>query len=116
MVTTVFIQMLLSDGKFRALKLSRLESFRVLKLTAILVSFMTLKLSRLYSFRVLKLTARLDSFMALKLSTFESFRVLKLTARLESFRNLKLSNLVMKNLNFKTNNQNNLKCILKGSS
>ena len=61
---------------------------------------MALKLSRLESFRVLKLIARLESFRVLKLSAIESFRALK------------LSNLVMKILNFKKNNPNNLKCIL----
>ena len=42
-----------------------------------LEAFRALKLSRLESFRVLKGSARLESFRALKLSDFESFRALK---------------------------------------
>ena len=74
---------------FRALKLSRLESFKVLKFTARLESFRALKFSnferfsalkvtRLVSFRVLRITARLECFRALKLSKSESFRAIKL--------------------------------------
>ena len=44
-----------------------------------LESFRALKLSRLESFRVLNSFARLESFKALKLSDFESFRALKLS-------------------------------------
>ena len=86
---------------FRALKLSRLESFKVLKFTA-----------RLESFRALKFS-NFERFSALKVTRLVSFRVLRITARLECFRALKLSNPVIKIFEYYKNNLNNLKCILK---
>ena len=52
--------------------------------------FKALKFTRLQSFRVLDCSTRFNSFRALKLSDFESFRALKLS-RLKSFRGLKRS-------------------------
>ena len=65
-----------SFESFRALKLSKSESFRALIFSQHFFNFRALKLSNFESFRALNFS-KLVSFRALKSSKVESFRALK---------------------------------------